>query len=135
MVRAPSIPAGALCGALENPALASTMTLYLEDQDFNACAASFSIGSFSSLEKYESMWGPVLRGIVPLLLSAYGFSFFWTAAAGTYLILRRDVDHAEFDLIDMGDQETTPLPELPKKESSVASSDQSAASSDQDTHV
>ncbi len=78
--------------------------------------ASFRIGSFSSLENYESMWGPVLRGIVPLLLSAYGFSFFWTAASGTYLILRRDVDHAEFDLIDMGDQETKTLPELPKME-------------------
>ena len=68
------------------------------------------------------MWGPVLAGIVPLLLSAYGFSFFWTAASATYLILRRDVDHAEFDLIEMGDQEAKPLPELPKKERVVSPS-------------
>ncbi len=77
---------------------------------------SFNIGSYSSLNDLGTMWGPVLAGIVPLLLSAYGFSFFWTAASATYLILRRDVDHAEFDLIDMGDQEPKSLPELPKME-------------------
>jgi hypothetical protein len=83
---------------------------------FRVVEAGFDMGSYSSLKDMESMWGPVLRGIVPLLLTAYGFSFFWTAAAATYLILRRDVDHAEFDLIDMGNQEPKPLPELPKKE-------------------
>ncbi len=85
--------------------------------------AGFSIGSFTSLEKLESMWGPILRGIVPLLLTAYGFSFFWTAASATYLILRREVDHAEFDLIDMGDQVTKSLPELPKKDAVTPPSD------------
>jgi len=84
-------------------------------------SASFDIGSFTSLKDFEPMWGPVLRGIVPLLLTAYGFSFFWTASAATYLILRRDVDHAEFDLIDMGSQQPKPLPELPKLESTPAS--------------
>ena len=85
--------------------------------------AGFDIGSFSSIEKLESAWGPVLRGIVPLLLSAYGFSFFWTASSATYLILRREVDHAEFDLIDMGDQVTKTLPELPKKDEMAPSSE------------
>ncbi len=84
-------------------------------------SASFDIGSFSSLKDFESMWGPVLRGIVPLLLAAYGFSFFWSASAATYLILRRDVDHAEFDLIDMGSQQPKPLPELPNLQSTPAS--------------
>jgi len=79
--------------------------------------AAFDIGSYSSLTDYKTMWGPVLRSVVPLLLTAYGFSFFWTASSATYLILRRDVDHAEFDLIDMAVQETKPLPELPKRES------------------
>ena len=83
---------------------------------FRVIEAGFEIGSYSSLKDMDSMWGPLLRGIVPLLLTAYGFSFFWTAASATYLILRRDVDHAEFDLIDMGNQEPKPLPELPKKE-------------------
>ena len=84
--------------------------------------AGFDIGSYYSLKNFGTMWEPVLAGIVPLLLSAYGFSFFWTAASATYLILRRDVDHAEFDLIEMGDQEAKPLPELPKKERVVSPS-------------
>lgn len=81
--------------------------------------ASFEVGSFTSLSQLESVWSPILTNIVPLLITAYGFSFFWTASAATYLILRLDVDHAEFDLIDM-DVETAPktLPELPKKNSS-----------------
>ena len=71
---------------------------------------------------------PGLRGIVPLLLAAYGFSFFWTASAATYLILRRDVDHAEFDLIDMGIQQHKPLPELPRMESTSLSKENTAVS-------
>jgi len=78
--------------------------------------AAFDIGSFSSLRDFESMWGPILRGIVPLLLAAYGLSYFWTASAATYLILRKDVDHAEFDLVDMETEERKSLPELPKAE-------------------
>ncbi len=84
-------------------------------------SAAFDIGSYSSLQNYETMWGPTLRGIVPLLLASYGFSFFWTASAATYLILRRDVDHAEFDLIDMVVEEAKPLPELPKREPTIQS--------------
>ncbi len=91
-------------------------------------SASFGIGSFSVLKDFESMWSPVLRGIVPLLLAAYGFSFFWTASAATYLILRRDVDHAEFDLIDMGIQQPKPLPELPRMESTSLSKERTAVS-------
>ena len=81
--------------------------------------ASFDVGSFTRLSQVESVWSPILTNIVPLLITAYGFSFFWTASAATYLILRLDVDHAEFDLIDM-DVQTAPktLPELPKKNSS-----------------
>jgi len=79
--------------------------------------AGFDIGSTTSIKELDSMWGPVLRGIVPLLLTAYGFSFFWTASAASYLILRRDVDQAEYDLIDMGNAEIKPLPELPKRPS------------------
>lgn len=83
---------------------------------FRVVEAAFDIGSFSSLRDFESMWGPILRGIVPLLLAAYGLSYFWTASAATYLILRKDVDHAEFDLVDMETEERKSLPELPKAE-------------------
>jgi hypothetical protein len=81
---------------------------------FRVVEAAFDLGSFSSLRDFESMWGPILRGIVPLLLAAYGLSYFWTASAATYLILRKDVDHAEFDLVDMEIEERKSLPELPK---------------------
>ena len=83
---------------------------------FRVVEAAFDIGSFSSLRDFDSMWGPILRGIVPLLLTAYGLSYFWTASAATYLILRKDVDHAEYDLVDMEIEERKTLPELPKAE-------------------
>ena len=41
-------------------------------------------------------------------------AFFWTASAATYLILRREVDHAEFDLIDMPVVETKPSARIAK---------------------
>jgi hypothetical protein len=82
--------------------------------------AGFNVGSFSSLEQIETIWSPILKGILPLLIAAFGFSFFWTAASATYLILRKDVDHAEFDVIDMDvPEEPKALPELPKKESNI----------------
>jgi hypothetical protein len=81
---------------------------------FRVVEAAFDIGSFTSLRDFESMWGPILRGIVPLLLAAYGLSYFWTASAATYLILRKDVDHAEFDLVDMEIEERKGLPKLPQ---------------------
>ncbi len=104
-------------------AIGGTFLAIVLTTGFQVVEAGFDIGSFSSLEKLESMWGPILRGIVPLLLTAYGFSFFWTAASATYLILRREVDHAEFDLIDMGDVLTKSLPELPTKDAIVPPSD------------
>ncbi|MCY3000048.1 MAG: hypothetical protein NT168_18285, partial [Planctomycetota bacterium] len=46
---------------------------------------------------------------------AFGFSFFWTASTAIYLVLRKDVDRAEFDLIDMDSTlPAKPLPKLPE---------------------
>jgi hypothetical protein len=60
----------------------------------------------------------VVRGIIPLLISAFCFSYFWTVSSAIYLILRRDVDHTEFDSIDMNVAgEPKALPDLPSKES------------------
>jgi len=50
--------------------------------------------------------------LVPCLITAFGFSFFWTASSAIYLILRREVDRAEFDLIDM--EVVAPPKALPK---------------------
>jgi hypothetical protein len=79
--------------------------------------AAFDIGSYTDLENMQTIWGPVLRGMAPTLLTAYAFSLFWTGSSASYLLLRRDVDHAEFDMIDMNVlTEAKPLPSLPAKE-------------------
>jgi hypothetical protein len=49
-----------------------------------------------------------------LLVNSFGFSFFWTASTAIYLVLRKDIDRAEFDLIDMGASALPKsLPKLP----------------------
>jgi hypothetical protein len=96
--------------------IGGSMMGYVLRTGFAVIKAGFDIGSTSNLSTMSPFWSPIIDSIVPLLLAAFGFSFFWTASAGTYLILRRDVDHAEFDLIDMNvADEPKPLPKLPKQ--------------------
>lgn len=42
----------------------------------------------------------LLEGIPTLLLGGFSMSFFWSAAASIYLVLRREVDRTEYDHID-----------------------------------
>jgi hypothetical protein len=42
-----------------------------------------------------------LSGIVALLETAYLFTFFWSAAAAIYLVLRWEIDHTDFDDLDL----------------------------------
>jgi hypothetical protein len=70
------------------------------------------MGSFGRLGAMNSWLDGCFLGIVPLLITAFGFSFFWTASTAIYLVLRKDVDRAEFDLIDM--DSTLPAKPLPK---------------------
>lgn len=81
---------------------------------FAVLARAFELGSFQTLTGQGTFWDIFFDGFVPLMVTAFGFSFFWTASAAIYLILRREVDHAEFDLIDM-DAPGAPkaLPPLP----------------------
>jgi hypothetical protein len=98
-------------------AVGGTMVSIVLSTGYSVIDAGFSVGSFATIAGLDSFWMPVLARIIPLLLTAYSFSFFWTAAAASYLILRRDVDHAEFDLIDLAaNGEPKSLPELPKNE-------------------
>ena len=39
----------------------------------------------------------IALGFLRLVTSAFGYGFFWCAAEAIYLLLRRDVDHTEFD--------------------------------------
>jgi hypothetical protein len=79
---------------------------------YNIIAQAFAIGSFGRLGAMNSWLDGCFLGIVPLLTTAFGFSFFWTASTAIYLVLRKDVDRAEFDLIDM--ESTLPAKPLPK---------------------
>jgi hypothetical protein len=89
---------------------------------FAVLERAFDIGSFQSLASQGTIWDSPLRSFVPLILTAFGFSFFWSASSAIYLILRREVDHAEFDLIDMDAPGLPkPLPPLPESPGSPVS--------------
>ena len=80
---------------------------------YNLIAQAFAMGSFGRLGAMNSWLDGCFLGIVPLLTTAFGFSFFWTASTAIYLVLRKDVDRAEFDLIDMDSTlAAKPLPKL-----------------------
>jgi hypothetical protein len=85
-----------------------------------ALRVAYNLGSSDNLAATGSMWDGMISGFVPLIVTAYGFSLFWTASAAIYLILRREVDHTEFDLIDMDapglPKSLPPLPAAPGSE-------------------
>ncbi len=85
--------------------LVLTLGFDLVKSSFESC----SWFAFSELQGVAS-W---INYFVPLLLTSFGFSFFWTASAATYLIVRRDVDNTEYDQIDMDERDPPqPLPDL-----------------------
>jgi hypothetical protein len=49
---------------------------------------------------------------IKLLLSAFAISLFWSVSSIIYLFLRRDIDHAEYDLVDMNISEFKTVPEI-----------------------
>ncbi|QDV22722.1 hypothetical protein [Aureliella helgolandensis] len=82
-----------------------------------------------------SRFGLVLGGqLTEWLVAAYWFSFFWTGAAATYLILRKSVDHTELDemeLLESPIEES--LPAIPTAaERTAASTTTPPSSTDQD---
>jgi len=82
---------------------------------YNIIAQAFSLGSYGQLGFMKTWLDDCFQPIVPLLVTAFGFSFFWTASTAIYLVLRRDVDRAEFDLIDMGSNVLPKaLPKIPE---------------------
>jgi len=80
---------------------------------YNLVAQSFHASSAFALQSEGNWLAFIVRGMVPLLITAYGFSFFWTASSALYLLLRKEIDHAEFDAIYMkNDDEPKALPKL-----------------------
>lgn len=81
---------------------------------YNIIAQAFSLGASIGPGFMDYWTDPWFTGIVPLLVNSFGFSFFWTASTAIYLVLRKDIDRAEFDLIDMGASALPKsLPKLP----------------------
>ena len=55
------------------------------------------------------------KAIVPALRAAFLFSFFWSAAAAAYLTLRWEIDHTDFDELDLQELgEPVALPQFKK---------------------
>ncbi|MFN9437549.1 MAG: hypothetical protein ACK6DC_21770, partial [Planctomycetota bacterium] len=75
---------------------------------FSIVQTAFNLGSLRDLTGQGTMLDGLFAGFVPWIVTAFGFSFFWTASSAMYLVLRREVDHTEFDMIDMD------APGLPK---------------------
>ncbi len=94
---------------------AGTLLSMVLNTGYSIFASAFEMGSFYSIHSMGTVFDPFFAMLVPMLTAAFGFSFFWTSSAAMYLLLRKDVDNAEFDLIDMGDVATsktlTPLPD------------------------
>lgn len=57
----------------------------------------FDLGASHEMVATQSI---LLDGIPTLMLGGFSISFFWSAAASIYLILRREVDRTEYDHID-----------------------------------
>lgn len=59
--------------------------------------AGLDMGASSEMVASQSY---VLNGVPNLILAGFAVSFFWSAAASIYLILRREVDRTEYDHFD-----------------------------------
>jgi hypothetical protein len=98
---------------------------------FSILQAAFNLGSLRDLTGQGTMLDGLFAGFVPWIVTAFGFSFFWTASSAMYLILRREVDHTEFDMIDMDapglPKALPPLPPAPGSESETPTTDANAA--------
>jgi hypothetical protein len=93
---------------------AGSMVSMVLNTGYAIVSRAFGLGSFQTLSSMGAWTDGLFAQFVPCLVTAFGFSFFWTASSAIYLLLRREVDHAEFDLIDMDAKvPPKPLPELP----------------------
>jgi hypothetical protein len=91
---------------------------------FSILARAFSVGSFHTVLNLGTFFDAWIACFVPLVVTAFGFSFFWTASSAIYLLLRRDVDHTLFDMIDMdAPVPAKPLPQLAPPPEAPASPD------------
>jgi hypothetical protein len=68
---------------------------------------AFQLGSGMSQDQLldgtglSRRFSKIASNIVPSLQLAFGYSFFWSASAAAYLTLRYEIDHSEFDDLDL----------------------------------
>ena len=94
-------------------------------------ATGFDFGASREMVAMQSI---LLDGIPTLILGGFSISFFWSAAASTYLILRREVDRTEYDHIDPALTESV-VPETANESATEIGSVASVPSADASTDV
>jgi hypothetical protein len=90
--------------------------------------AAFSVGFGGNIQDRlgsdQGLLGGLFWGahsIIPALRMAFLFSFFWSAAAAAYLTLRWEIDHTDFDELDLQEiGEPVALPQFTKDARDVA---------------
>lgn len=78
-------------------------------------------------------WADTGSQLSTALISAYHFSYFWSATAALYLILRRSVDDTELDDLDMLDSELEKQPPRIPETSQPAAQEPQAQSGQSDS--
>lgn len=88
---------------------------------------AFEIGSGRTVGdiSQQAGGGPSLlfasRSLIALLQAGFVFSFFWSASAAAYLTLRYEIDHTDFDDLDLQEiGEPVPMPKVKESQCGVA---------------
>jgi hypothetical protein len=109
-----------LCGAATGLAFIGLHVVeFVLQIGWTAVESAFSIGfgksfkrAFTSIDGFaEPRIAGALPAFVHLLQAGFLFSFLWSASSAAYLILRYEIDHTEFDELDLqeiGEPEAMP---------------------------
>jgi hypothetical protein len=122
---------GALCwllaGALEDLVIyLSWWSASFGADDLRVAQMREAIAARENLEGFDQVIASLFalwEGLVRLVATAFRYSFFWTATAAIYLLLRYDADHTEIDEVFLEDDENPrSLPTLKTDEQGVPQS-------------
>lgn len=77
---------------------------------FSLVTNAFESGAGQTLRPSDGGVSWAFHTVLPLVLTSFSVSFFWCSQAAAYLIIRKDVDHAEYDLVDLDTEPTVRTP-------------------------
>ncbi len=69
--------------------------------------STYAWNAGQSIQEVQGFGFTFARWLMGSLANGFLFSFFWTASAALYLTLRNEVDHTDFDDVDMDEQPTS----------------------------